>query len=573
MRLSQVFAPTLKETPKEAEVVSHKLLLRAGYIRKLAAGIYNFLPLGIRSVRKVEAIVREELDRAGAQEVLMPAVQPASVWKESGRWDYYGSELLRFKDRKGGDFCMGPTHEEVITDLVRGEVRSYRQLPLNLYQIQSKFRDELRPRAGLMRGREFIMKDAYSFDVDEDAAKASYHVMYDAYRRIFDRCGLEYRPVEADTGNIGGNLSHEFQVLADTGEDAIVSCADCEYTANVEKAEIQAPSAPAPEAAAPLARVETPNVRTIDEVAAFLERAPTTIVKSVLFVADDTPVLVLMRGDLEVNEVKVKAALGATTLHLANDATVVEVTGAPVGFAGPVETKLRVLADPTVAQISDGVVGANAADAHLTGFHLGRDVPQAEITDLRLAGAGDACGRCGGTFAYFRGIEVGQVFYLGTKYSEAMGARFLDEEGNEQPMQMGCYGIGITRVLSAAIEQHHDDRGIIWPMALAPFHVIVLPLQMNDDAVVAEAERIYAELKSAGIEVLIDDRDARAGSKFADADLIGIPLRVTIGARGLKAGMVELAARGVDGREDVAAADAVATVVTRVREALAPSGE
>lgn len=572
MRLSQVFAPTLKETPKEAEVVSHKLLLRAGYIRKLAAGIYNFLPLGIRSVRKVEAIVREELDRAGAQEVLMPAVQPASIWKESGRWDYYGSELLRFKDRKGGDFCMGPTHEEVITDLVRGEVRSYRQLPLNLYQIQSKFRDELRPRAGLMRGREFIMKDAYSFDVDEEAAKASYHVMYDAYRRIFDRCGLDYRPVEADTGNIGGNLSHEFQVLADTGEDAIVSCTECAYTANVEKAEIQAPSDAMPEPTADLEQVHTPNVRTIDEVAAFLGRAPESIVKSILFVADDTPVLVLMRGDLEVNEIKVKAALGATTLHLANDATVLEVTGAPVGFAGPVGASIRIIADPTVAHIADGVVGANAADAHWTGFHLGRDVPSAELTDLRLAADGDTCGRCGGTFAYFRGIEVGQVFYLGTKYSESMGARFLDEEGNEKPMQMGCYGIGITRVLSAAIEQHHDDRGIIWPMALAPYQVIVLPLQMNDDAVVAEAERIYAELTANGIEALIDDRDARAGSKFADADLIGIPLRVTIGSRGLAQGLVELAARGVEGREDVASADVVAQVCERVRAALSPEG-
>ena len=549
MKFSQLFVPTLKETPKEAEVVSHKLLLRAGYIRKLAAGIYNFLPLGIRSVRKVEQIVRDEMDRAGAQEVLMPAVQPASVWMESGRWEFYGRELLRMKDRKGGDFCLGPTHEEVITDMVRGEIRSYRELPVNLYQIQAKFRDELRPRAGLMRGREFIMKDAYSFDVDVEASKRSYDQMYETYCRIFDRCGLEYRPVEADTGNIGGNLSHEFQVLADTGEDSIVSCPSCGYTANVEKAELGADSSSAGGHDGPLALVDTPGVRTVDEVAAFLRVPNTAVVKTLIFIADDEPVAVLMRGDLDVNEVKVKVALGCAQLHMARDGQVSALTGAPVGFAGPVGLEhAPIWADESLRGVVGAVVGGNAADAHYTGFSIDRDAANVQFADFRLAKGGDSCGRCDGTFDFFRGIEVGQVFHLGTKYSAPMGATFLDADGKECPMVMGCYGIGITRILSAAIEQNHDSSGIVWPMAIAPYQVIVLPMRQDDDLMDA-ANRIYVRLRDAGVEAVLDDRDVRPGVKFKDADLIGIPLRITIGPRGLQNNEVEVRRRGTD--EDV----------------------
>lgn len=567
MKSSQLFVPTLKETPKEAEVVSHKLLLRAGYIRKLAAGIYNFLPLGIRAVRKVEAIVRSEMDVAGAQEVLMPAVQPSSVWKESGRWEFYGKELLRLKDRKGGDFCLGPTHEEVITAMVRGEVRSYRELPLNLYQIQSKFRDELRPRAGLMRGREFIMKDAYSFDVDEAASKESYQQMYDTYCRIFDSCGLKYRPVEADTGNIGGNLSHEFQVLAETGEDSIVSCPKCGYTANVEKAEIGDDAIVAGSTAGELELIDTPGTRTVEEVAAFLEVPTTAIIKTLIFMADDEPVAVLMRGDLDVNEIKVKAALGCAQLHMARDGQVKKITGAPVGFAGPVGLEgAKIWADESLRGIVGGVVGGNEGDKHYRGFSTERDTKDVTYADFRMAKGGDQCGRCEGVFEFFRGIEVGQVFHLGTKYSVPMKATFLDSDGKEQPMVMGCYGIGITRILAAAIEQNHDEYGMIWPMSLAPYHVIVLPMQMKNDEVVEAANKIYADLRAAGVEVLLDDRDLRPGVKFKDADLLGIPLRITIGPRGLKTGEVELRRRGTVDDIMVKVDDVVADLQNRIAE-------
>jgi prolyl-tRNA synthetase len=567
MKFSQLFVPTLKETPKEAEVVSHQLLLRAGYIRKLAAGIYNFLPLGIRVVRNVERIVREEMNRAGAQEVLMPSVQPASIWKESGRWEFYGNELLRLKDRKGGEFCLGPTHEEVITDLVRGEVRSYRELPINLYQIQTKFRDELRPRAGLMRGREFIMKDAYSFDTDEEAAKRSYDVMYDAYCRIFDRCGLTYRPVEADTGAIGGNLSHEFQVLADSGEDSIVSCPACGYTANTEKAELQQESGDRSGAeAGPLTRVDTPGAHTVEDVARFLKVPETAVIKTLLFTADDRIVAALIRGDLDVNEVKLKTALGCAQLFLAGQATVEQATGAPVGFAGPVGLEgVEIWADESVRGITGAVVGANARDAHYTGFDIARDAVAARFADFRLAKAGDRCGRCdSGVFEAFRGIEVGQVFYLGTKYSEPLKATFLNENGEERPFAMGCYGIGITRILSAAIEQNHDGDGIVWPMSLAPFQVIVLPMRIDDEAVMGAAESIYEGLVAAGIDVVLDDRDVRPGVKFKDADLIGIPLRVTIGPRALAEGQVEVRRRGTGQDERLAVDGAVEALVARI---------
>lgn len=558
MRYSAMLAPTLKEVPKEAEVISHQLLLRAGYMRKVAAGIYSYMPLGTRVIERVKTIIREEMTRSGAQEVFLPAVQPAELWKESERWGYYGPELLRVKDRKGGDFCIGPTHEEVMTALVRDDIKSYRQLPLNLFQIQTKFRDEVRPRAGLLRGREFIMKDGYSFDIDEEAAKKTYHVMYDAYVRIFDRCGLKYRPVEADTGNIGGNMSHEFQVLADSGEDSIVSCTSCNYTANVEKAELRGePTGDAAIPAGTYSKRHTPAVRTVEEVAKFLGLPTSSIIKTVIYLADDRPVAVLMRGDLEVNEVKVKAALKATTLHLATDAVVLETAGAPAGFVGPIGLQCQLLADPSVRSVQ-GAVGANEADHHFVDVSIPREFPDLTYTDLRLAAGGDACGRCGGTFAFFKGIEVGQVFYLGTKYSAKMKAAVLNEKGEENPMVMGCYGIGVTRTMAAAIEQNHDKDGIIWPMALAPFQVILAPLQVQEAAVVDEAERLYRELLAAGVEVILDDRDLRPGVKLKDADLIGIPVRITIGARSLAEGNVEFKLRRGAESTLVACGDVVA---------------
>ena len=565
MRYSALLAPTLKEVPKEAEVISHQLLLRAGYMRKVAAGIYSYMPLGVRVIERVKTIIREEMTRSGAQEVFLPAVQPAELWKESERWGYYGPELLRVKDRKGGDFCIGPTHEEVMTALVRDDIKSYRQLPLNLFQIQTKFRDEVRPRAGLLRGREFIMKDGYSFDIDEEAAKKTYQVMYDAYVRIFDRCGLSYRPVEADTGNIGGNMSHEFQVLADSGEDSIVSCGSCNYTANVEKAELQQVDDSAfvvPSGS--YDKRHTPAVRTVEEVARILGLPTSSIIKTILYLADEQPVAVLMRGDLEVNEVKVKAALKATTLLLANEATVLEITGAPVGFAGPIGLRCRLLADPSVRTVVDAAVGANELDHHFVGVSIPRDLPEVTYTDLRLAGAGDACGRCGGTFAFFKGIEVGQVFYLGTKYSAKMKAQVLNDKGEENPMVMGCYGIGVTRTMAAAIEQNHDKDGIVWPMALAPYQVIIAPLQLHEPAVVEEAERIYRELSAAGVDVILDDRDLRPGVKLKDADLIGIPLRITIGARSLAEGKVEFKLRRHAEATLISSADIIADTIKAI---------
>jgi prolyl-tRNA synthetase len=514
-------------------------MLRAGMIRKLAAGIYTYLPLGLRALRKIETIIREEMARADAAEVLMPAVQPAELWEESGRWAKYGPELLRFKDRKGTDYCMGPTHEEVITALVRNDVRSYKQLPLSLFQIQTKFRDETRPRFGLMRGREFIMKDAYSFDVDEAGAARSYEIMYAAYQRIFDRCGLSYRAVEADTGAIGGNRSHEFQVLAESGEDAIVACVECEYAANVEKAEIGAPeTAPARADAPPMEKVATPAQRTIEEVAAFLKVAPAQVVKTLIYLVDGQPTAVCCRGDHEVNEVKLRAHLGADEAVLADDATIEKVTGAPLGFAGPAGARLPVIADQAVLAVHAGVCGANEKDTHFTGFEPSRDASFKSVGDLRTAMAGDRCGRCGGAFEAHRGIEVGQVFYLGTKYSEPMGCTSLGEDGAEHPIVMGCYGIGVGRTAAAAVEQNHDDDGIIWPIGIAPYQVVLLSL--GDKPEITEtAERVYSDLLAQGLEVLFDDRPERAGVKFKDADLIGVPFRVAVGAKGVKGGYAE----------------------------------
>ena len=570
MRYSQYLLPTLKETPSDAEVISHQLMLRSGMIRKVAAGIYNYLPLGLRSIRKVEQIVREEMNRTGAMELLMPMVVPAELWQESKRWEQYGKELLRFKDRKSAEFCLGPTHEEVITDIVRNTVRSYRQLPLNLYQIQGKFRDEIRPRFGLMRGREFIMKDAYSFDLEEGGADRAYEKMYQAYRRIFTRCGLKFRAVEADTGNIGGSSSHEFMVLADSGEDAIVSCNSCEYAANVEKAELTYVDGTAPAPQATLEQVATPARKSIEEVAEFLKIPAQRLVKTLIVQTDaDETVAVLLRGDRELNMIKLMRLLGCNWAELASDEMVVKVTGAPTGFAGPVGLKLRILADLEVRTMADFVVGANAKDAHYTGVNLDRDFQVDSFADLRQAEAGDPCPRCQGQLEVWRGIEVGHVFKLGTKYSDALGATVLDDQGQERVLFMGCYGIGIGRTVAAAVEQNYDQNGIIWPLPIAPFQVLVTVVNPNQTEVAQAAEAIYAELQEAGVEVLYDDRDERPGSKFKDADLIGIPLRLTVGSRGLQDGVVELQERATGERSALPLAQAAQTVAQRVRDALA----
>ena len=570
MRYSQYLLPTLKETPADAEVISHQLMLRAGMIRKVAAGIYNYMPFGLRSIRKVERIVREEMDRAGAIELLMPSVVPAELWQESGRWDQYGKELLRISDRKDAPFCFGPTHEEVVTDIVRRDLRSYRQVPLNLYQIQTKFRDEIRPRFGLMRGREFIMKDAYSFDVDEAGADIAYEKMNQAYRRIFQRLGLKFRAVEADTGAIGGSFSHEFMVLADSGEDAIVSCDSCEYAANVEKAEIRPTAVAAPAPTQALKKVLTPARKTIEEVAEFLKVEPSRLVKTLIVQTDAGEILaVLLRGDRELNQIKLCRLLGCLDVELATEETVIKATGAPSGFAGPVGLKLRILADQELQQMADFIVGANEKDAHFTGANVGRDFAVEIFADLRQAVAGDSCSRCDGKLEAWRGIEVGHIFKLGTKYSQAMDATILDKDGQERVLFMGCYGIGIGRSVAAAIEQNHDENGIIFPMPIAPFQVVVTMVNPNEAEVAGAAETLYRELCDLGIEALLDDRDERPGSKFKDADLIGIPLRVTVGSRGLKDGALELQQRRGGERTMLPIAEAAALVAEQVRQALA----
>lgn len=540
MRVSQLLIPTLREDPGEAETVSHRLMLRAGMIRKVAAGIYTYLPLGLRTIRKIERIIREEMNRAGAQELLLPITSPAELWRETGRWDYYGKELLRFKDRHERDFCLGPTHEEVITDLFRREVRSYRQLPMNFYQIQTKFRDEIRPRFGLMRGREFIMKDAYSFDRNEAGAKISYQKMYDAYCSIFTRCGLRYRPVEADTGLIGGISSHEFMVLADTGEETIVYSEEGTYAANVERAEVLPPRDESQEDVRPLTAIETPQRRTVEEVTSFLKISPRQLVKTLLYSAGKETVAVLVRGDHEVNEIKLKRALGETDAELCSPDRVQSLTGAPVGFAGPVGLKgVRILADRAVRALRNFVVGANKADTHFVNANWTRDFSVEQFADLRNAQAGDPSPRGDGILSMAKGIEVGHVFLLGDKYSKSMKATILDEQGQERLVVMGCYGIGVGRTVAAAVEQNHDAKGIIWPMPIAPFHVHLLPLSPSD-RVVAAAESLYQALNEASFEVLWDDRPERAGVKFNDADLIGAPYQLLIGDKSLAQGQVEL---------------------------------
>lgn len=541
MRWSTSYIPTLKEAPADAEVVSHKLLVRAGMVRKLTSGIYIYLPLGLKVLEKAASIVREEMNRAGAQELLMPMVQPADLWQESGRWEFYGKELLRFKDRHERDYCLGPTHEEVITDLVRGEVKSYRQLPLNLYQIQTKFRDEIRPRFGLMRGREFLMKDAYSFDADSAGADVSYQKMYDAYMRIFSRMGLKFRAVEADTGSIGGSASHEFMVLAATGEDTIAACTACEYAANVERAACVWQGAPEPVPCPEREAVPTPGRHTVEEVCTFLGIAPQRLIKTLLFAVDGKPVAVLVRGDREVNDIKLKNLLHADVVEFATPEQVREWTSAPVGFAGPVGLRgVRLFADNELQAGNDWVTGANKADTHLAHVDLRRDCTVEVWADLRRITLADPCPRCGGRISLPEGIEVGHVFKLGTKYSEALHATFLDENGKEQTMIMGCYGIGVSRVVAAAIEQNNDEGGIIFPPALAPFEVLLLNLDNKSAEVRARAEELYAALQEAGVDVLLDDRDERPGSKFKDADLIGVPMQVVVGGKGLARGIVEV---------------------------------
>ena len=579
MKASQFLISTLKEAPADAEIVSHQLMMRAGFIKKLGAGIYNYMPMGLRVIRKVEAIVREEMNRAGAIELTMPVVQPAELWQETGRFDKMGPELLRIQDRHGRDFVVQPTSEEVITDIARQELRSYKQLPKNLYQIQTKFRDERRPRFGLMRGREFIMKDAYSFDRDAAGAKESYRLMAEAYRRIFDRFGLRYRAVAADSGAIGGDLSEEFQVIAATGEDAIVYCPQSEYAANMEKAEALAPSQPRAAPTQALMRTPTPGKSTCEDVAALLQVPLQRTVKSLVLatdtldahgaVAQTTVWLLLVRGDHDMNEVKVGKLPGLDAgFRFATVAEIEDHFGCKPGYLGPVGLRkpVKVIADRDVAVMADFICGANEVDHHLTGVNWGRDLPEPEaVADIRNVVAGDRSPDGQGELAIERGIEVGHVFYLGTKYSKAMNATFLAEDGKPQPMEMGCYGIGITRLPAAAIEQNHDERGIIWPDAIAPFTVVVCPIGMDrSEAVKTEAERIYAQLQSAGVDVILDDRGERPGVMFADWELIGVPHRITIGDKGLKEGQVEYQHR----RDSSATKVGVAEVVAHVRQQL-----
>jgi prolyl-tRNA synthetase len=579
MKASQFLISTLKEAPTDAEVVSHKLMMRAGMIKKLGAGIYNYMPMGLRVIRKVEAIVREEMNRAGAVELTMPVVQPAELWQETGRFDKMGPELLRIKDRHDRDYVVQPTSEEVVTDIARQEIKSYKQLPKNLYQIQTKFRDERRPRFGLMRGREFIMKDAYSFDRDQDSAKASYQVMAKAYRRIFDRFGLTYRAVAADSGAIGGDLSEEFQVIAATGEDAIVYCPTSDYAANMEKAEALAPTGPRAAPHQEMAKVATPGKSTCADVADFLKLPLENSLKSLVVATDvfdekgeivkSVVWLLLIRGDRSMNEVKVGKIPGLADFRFATLAEIDEHFGCEPGYLGPVGLKkpLKVVADREVALMSDMICGANVVDYHLTGVNWGRDLPEPDVVaDLRNVVEGDASPDGQGVLAIERGIEVGHVFYLGTKYSKAMNATFLDVNGKPQFMEMGCYGIGITRLPAAAIEQNHDDKGIIWPDALAPFTVVICPI--NPDRfpdVKAAAERLYEELLAAGVDVILDDRNERPGAMFADWELIGVPHRVNIGDRGLKEGVVEYQHRRESAATSVPVADIASLLLGRLK--------
>jgi prolyl-tRNA synthetase len=567
MRASRFFISNLKEAPSDAEIVSHKLMMRAGMIKRLGSGIYTYMPVGLRVIRKVEAIVREEMNRAGAIELLMPLVQPAELWQETGRWDKMGDELMRVKDRHGRDFAIQPTSEEVVTDVVRSELKSYRQLPINFYHIQTKFRDERRPRFGLMRGREFTMKDAYSFDRDLEGMQKSYQTMFDAYTKIFNRFGLKFRAVAADNGAIGGTGSHEFHVIASTGEDALVYCPTSDYAANMEAAEAVASGARGAATQA-LAKTPTPGKTKCESVAELLNLPLAQTVKTIALTVESEEGkksfwVLLLRGDHELNEIKVSKVAGLKDFRFSTEAEILEVFGTVPGYLGPINTRLpvTVVADRTVANMADFVCGANEADFHYTGANWGRDVPEPVVADLRNVVEGDASPDGKGVLAIERGIEVGHVFQLGTAYSEAMGATFLDEGGRPAPLQMGCYGIGVTRILGAAIEQNFDDKGIVWPDAIAPFELVLCPMGLDRSEMVKEAtEKLYAEMQAAGIDVIVDDRGLRPGAMFADWELIGVPHRVVIGERGLKEGNLEYQGRRDEAASSVPVAEMVAFI-------------
>jgi prolyl-tRNA synthetase len=559
MRTSRFLLATLKETPADAEIVSHQLMLRAGMIRRVAAGVYDWLPLGLKVLRKVEAIVREEMERADCQEVLMPAVQPAEFWQESGRWEEYGPELLRLRDRHQREFCFGPTHEEVITDLIRKEIRSYRQLPATFYQIQTKFRDEIRPRFGVMRAREFLMKDAYSFHADPGSLDETYDIMHATYSRIFSRLGLEYRPVEADSGAIGGNASHEFHVLAEAGEDALAICTSCDYAANVEQAPANPPIGKRSGPTLAMESVDTPGQHSIAEVSSFLGIAPELTIKTLLVHGAEGPVALVLRGDHELNEIKAeKLPRVLKPLALVSPEDVKQAAGCEPGSVGPIGLSIPVIADESALRLSDFVCGANSDGKHLTGVNWGRDLPEPEMADIRNIEEGDPCPACEGPITIKRGIEVGHIFKLGTKYSEAMNATCLDKDGKAVTMPMGCYGIGVSRIVAAAIEQSFDDKGVIWPAAIAPFDVAIVPIGMHKSERVAElANDLHDKLTQLGISVLLDDRNERPGVMFADMELIGIPHRIVIGDRGLDNGVIEYKSRSKSESEDYPVADIV----------------
>jgi prolyl-tRNA synthetase len=572
MRASRFFISTLKEAPSDAEIISHKLMMRAGMIKRLGSGIYTYMPMGLRVIRKVENIVREEMNRAGAVEMLMPVVQPAELWQETGRWDKMGPELMRVKDRHGRDYAIQPTSEEVVTDVVRTDIKSYRQLPINFYHIQTKFRDERRPRFGLMRGREFTMKDAYSFDRDVEGMQKSYKIMYDAYVRIFDRFGLQFRAVAADNGAIGGSGSHEFHVIADTGEDALVYCPQSDYAANMEAAEAVAPPAPRAAATQPLVKTPTPGKAKCEHVAELLNLPLSRTIKSLVLTvekddADKEVWLLLLRGDHELNEVKAGKVPGLTNYRFASEAEILEWFGTKPGYLGPIGTKkpVKVVADRTVAAMADFVCGANEEDFHYTGVNWGRDVPEPVVADLRNVVEGDLSPDGKGALAIQRGIEVGHVFQLGTRYSKDMNATYLDETGKPQFMQMGCYGIGVTRILGAAIEQNFDDKGIIWPSSIAPFEVVLCPMGYDrSETVKAETDKLYEAMLAAGVDVILDDRGERPGVMFADWELIGVPHRVVVGERGLKEGKLEYQGRRDAAATPVPAAEMLAFVQARI---------
>jgi len=545
MHYSKLLIPTLKESPADAEVISHKLMVRAGMIRQMATGIYSFLPLGLRVLRKVEQIIREEMDQIGGQEVFLPSVQPAELWAESGRWDFYGKELLRFKDRNDREFCYGPTHEEVITDIVRRDVRSYRQLPITLYQIQTKFRDEVRPRFGIMRGREFTMKDAYSFHTTEECTRETYSNMANAYSRIFERCGLNFKMVEADSGTIGGNFSHEFIVLANSGEDCVGFCDTCNYASNLEKAESKNTIIDvAPSFLEDLKEIATPKKKSIEDIAQFLQVSPKTIIKTVVFETEQGLVAGLVRGDREINSIKLKNLVNCEWLIPASEDLIKKTTGLPCGYLGPVKIKLKIFADKEVPLMTNSIAGANKIDTHLTGVQFYRDLSVEKVGDIRNINEDDPCPKCdSGKFKLKRGIEVGHIFILGKKYSESMQALYLDDKGKEKHMIMGCYGIGVGRTAAAAIEQNHDEKGIIWPTPLAPFQAIILPVNFSDNTVSSAASNIYETLLKMGMEVLLDDRPDRLGAKFKDAELLGIPIQIVVGLKNLDEGKIEIKLR------------------------------